>query len=139
MDTKKLGSNIRKFREEAGLSQQQLAERLGVSFQQLQKYEYGQTRLTVDRLMDISRLLHVPLLQFIPHEEIEETYGISAETETYAPFERVIVSPDEVKLIKYFRSLKNEKLRTTVLRQIKEWAEVYWDLESDFSSKNSEQ
>ena len=52
-----VGANLRRFRLEAGLSQQHLAAQIGVSFQQLQKYERGQNRITAGRLWQFSRIL----------------------------------------------------------------------------------
>lgn len=47
------GENIRKRRAEIGMSQEKLAERLGITFQQVQKYERGINRVSVSRLIDI--------------------------------------------------------------------------------------
>lgn len=52
-----LGEKLRARRILAGLSQQQLAEALGVSFQQVQKYEKGVNRLTLHRLEDAAKAL----------------------------------------------------------------------------------
>lgn len=47
------GMNIRKRRQKMGITQQQLADKLGITFQQLQKYEKGINRVSVSRLIDI--------------------------------------------------------------------------------------
>ena len=46
-----LGRMIRNFRQNAGLSQERLAEKIGVTFQQIQKYESGYTTLNIIRLL----------------------------------------------------------------------------------------
>jgi transcriptional regulator with XRE-family HTH domain len=56
---KRLAARIRKRRREAGLSQVQLAGRLGITFQQVQKYESGRNRISAGRLLDICRALEV--------------------------------------------------------------------------------
>jgi transcriptional regulator with XRE-family HTH domain len=49
-----VGSRIRKFRKDRGMSQAQLGEKLGVTFQQVQKYENGKNRVGASRLQMIS-------------------------------------------------------------------------------------
>ena len=56
-----VGSRIRKFRKGRGMTQAQLGEKLGVSFQQVQKYENGKNRVGASRLQMISTALDVPV------------------------------------------------------------------------------
>lgn len=60
-----IGKRVMMRRRERGLSQAALAERLDISFQQLQKYEQGQNRLTVSRLAKIASELKVPIGYFL--------------------------------------------------------------------------
>ncbi len=131
MNAKQLGRNIRRFREEAGLSQQSLAEQLNISFQQLQKYEYGQSRITVDRLMAIAQILHTSIAELIADSaDYPDTAGqsYSAEAERFGPFERVLVSPEEVQMLKVFRRIHSEKVRSMLLQQAKNWVETEREL-----------
>jgi len=59
-----IGARLRVRRRAAGLSQQRLAERLGVTFQQVQKYERGANRIGASRLYELSRVLDVPVSFF---------------------------------------------------------------------------
>lgn len=59
-----VGNLIRIYRVRAGLTQTQLAEKAGVSFQQIQKYEKGVNRVGVGRLTSIARALKVPITAF---------------------------------------------------------------------------
>ena len=59
-----VGERLRQRRVLLGLSQHQLAESLGVSFQQLQKYEAASNRISVSRLHQLARTLDVPLVWF---------------------------------------------------------------------------
>ena len=59
-----IGARMRTRRRQIGLSQAELAERLGVSFQQVQKYERGANRIGASRLFDLSRVLDVPVSFF---------------------------------------------------------------------------
>ncbi|MEA2865008.1 MAG: hypothetical protein QOC84_2964, partial [Bradyrhizobium sp.] len=59
-----VGEAIRVHRLIAGMSQKDLAERLGVSFQQVQKYEKGTNRIGASRLQQIANILQVPVSFF---------------------------------------------------------------------------
>ena len=59
-----VGSRIRMFRKGRSMSQAQLGEKLGVTFQQVQKYENGKNRVGACRLQMISTALDVPVGQF---------------------------------------------------------------------------
>lgn len=65
-----VGSRVRKRRNILGLSQERLSTQLGLTFQQLQKYESGRNRIGASRLYEISRLLDVPIEYF--YEEMSE-------------------------------------------------------------------
>jgi len=54
-----VGARIRMFRVDRGMSQTMLAERIGVTFQQLQKYEWGANRVGANRLSQIASVLDV--------------------------------------------------------------------------------
>lgn len=56
-----VGARVRELRIRAGLSQQALAERIGLSFQQVQKYEKGANRMGASRLIQIAAVLNVPV------------------------------------------------------------------------------
>jgi len=60
-----IGKRVMMCRRERGLSQAALAEQLGISFQQLQKYEQGQNRITVARLAKIASELDVAIGYFL--------------------------------------------------------------------------
>jgi transcriptional regulator with XRE-family HTH domain len=62
------GQRLRIRRTELGISQTVVAERLGVTFQQIQKYENGANRLSVGRLQQLTELLQVPLTYFFDNK-----------------------------------------------------------------------
>lgn len=64
ISNKTLGNNIRAARKLRGMTLQQLAAHLGVSFQQLQKYERGHDRISAVRLYDIAQTLDFPINLF---------------------------------------------------------------------------
>ncbi|MEL6682698.1 MAG: helix-turn-helix transcriptional regulator [Pseudomonadota bacterium] len=59
-----VGKRIRHRRWMSGTTQQQLAENVGIKFQQIQKYETGMNRVSASRLWDIAKVLNVPVSFF---------------------------------------------------------------------------
>lgn len=59
-----IGSRLRLIRIIRGLSQKELAQKLGLTYQQIQKYERGQDNLYARRIYEISRILEVPETYF---------------------------------------------------------------------------
>jgi transcriptional regulator with XRE-family HTH domain len=72
-----VGSRIRLRRTLLGMSQERLGEALGLTFQQVQKYERGVNRVGASRLFDLSRVLDVPISFFFDDlpEGLATTYG----------------------------------------------------------------
>lgn len=68
-----VGNRIRLRRTLLGLSQEKLAEMLGITFQQVQKYEKGMNRIGASRLWDMSNVLDVPVSFFFSGLTKEET------------------------------------------------------------------
>ncbi|WP_299353680.1 helix-turn-helix transcriptional regulator [uncultured Shimia sp.] len=67
-----VGKRIRQRRWLTGMTQQQLAEHVGIKFQQIQKYETGANRVSASRLWDISDALEVPVSFFFEGIDAEE-------------------------------------------------------------------
>ncbi|UWQ18920.1 helix-turn-helix domain-containing protein [Jannaschia sp. M317] len=65
-----VGKRIRQRRWMIGTTQQQLAEKVGIKFQQIQKYETGANRVSASRMWDIAEALQVPVAYFF--EGLEE-------------------------------------------------------------------
>ncbi|MBI1251516.1 MAG: helix-turn-helix domain-containing protein [Alphaproteobacteria bacterium] len=59
-----VGKRLRRRRRLLGLTQQQLAESIGIRFQQIQKYECGANRVTASRLYELAVALNVPVTYF---------------------------------------------------------------------------
>jgi transcriptional regulator with XRE-family HTH domain len=72
-----VGSRIRLRRTLLGMSQERLGEALGLTFQQVQKYERGVNRVGASRLFDLSRVLDVPISFFFDDmpESLASSYG----------------------------------------------------------------
>jgi transcriptional regulator with XRE-family HTH domain len=72
---KHVGSRVRMRRVLVGLSQERLGESLGVTFQQVQKYEKGTNRIGASRLQQISNVLGVPVSFFFEDAPAENASG----------------------------------------------------------------
>ncbi|MEO1330789.1 MAG: helix-turn-helix transcriptional regulator [Pseudomonadota bacterium] len=59
-----VGMRLRQRRWMLGLTQQQLGDRVGIKFQQIQKYETGQNRISASRLWDLARVCETPVSYF---------------------------------------------------------------------------
>ncbi len=75
-----VGSRVRARRILMGMSQERLADQLGVTFQQVQKYEKGANRVSASRLHDIGQILDV-----LPGYFFEELTGIKLSSQTQSP------------------------------------------------------
>ncbi|MBW1669689.1 MAG: helix-turn-helix transcriptional regulator [Deltaproteobacteria bacterium] len=124
MIDKKIGLRIKEIRKGWGLSQIELAERIGISFQQIQKYEKGTTRISVMRLQQISDALGVHITAFF--EEGEKTPMVSDFALRYAPSRDSVNLPgvvqplnkEEITLLKLFRNTRNKKVREGIIKQL---------------------
>ena len=67
-----VGQQIRHRRKLLGLTQQKLADTVGIRFQQIQKYESGANRVSASRLWDLSQSLNVPVTYFFEHLEKQD-------------------------------------------------------------------
>ncbi|MCG8440979.1 MAG: helix-turn-helix transcriptional regulator [Caulobacterales bacterium] len=68
-----VGKRLRRRRRLLGLTQQKLAESVGIRFQQIQKYECGANRISASRLYELSEALHVPIQYF--YDGLERVEG----------------------------------------------------------------
>ncbi|EJF93856.1 hypothetical protein MEE_01403 [Bartonella elizabethae F9251 = ATCC 49927] len=96
-----VGEKIRSKRKFMGISQNELGRQLGVSFQQIQKYEKGFNRVGAGRLQEIADILDVDISFF--YADISKKRNVSY------PCDAEISSKEEYFLVKSFRQLKPKK------------------------------
>ena len=77
-----VGGRVRLRRMLLGMSQEKLGEHLGLTFQQVQKYEKGANRIGASRLFDIARVLDVPIGYFF--EEMSEDTALKSPSQLLA-------------------------------------------------------
>jgi transcriptional regulator with XRE-family HTH domain len=111
---RKVGQRVRTRRLEIGMSQERLAELLGVTFQQVQKYEKGVNRIAVSRLWDISIALELPVSRFF---ETVSVRGVAEGRQEYV--DDALATPEGAQLMAMFASIKSQKLRRKVLELVK--------------------
>jgi transcriptional regulator with XRE-family HTH domain len=117
-----LGSRVRMRRVNLSITQEQLADALGISFQQVQKYENGTNRFSVGRLQQISDILQVPVPFFFEGAD-RRGVGPAAGRREWASGRRVRVSlaiSDGLALAKAFMQIGDMKLRRTIVEIIQE-------------------
>lgn len=68
-----IGINIRKNREKLGMTQKDLGDKINKSFQQVQKYESGQNKISADLLYILSVLFKKPVSEFFPDSQTKES------------------------------------------------------------------
>lgn len=105
-----VGLKVRKARKAMDMSQTELGNQLGVSFQQIQKYEKGSNRIGSGRLWEISRVLQVPIDYFF--DGIDDTVS----SETSVPWWLL-------DLAKQIESIKDEKLQKQIISLIEACSE----------------
>ena len=94
---------------ELGLSQEELGEKLGVSYQQVQKYENGKSELTVTRLQDMAIHLRTSMEFFFK--------GAKANKSTKVPTSRQ--SAREKQLVKLYRAIDDFAVQSALFQRIK--------------------
>jgi transcriptional regulator with XRE-family HTH domain len=120
---KHVGSRVRMRRMMLGLSQSQLANALGLSFQQVQKYEKGMNRIGASRLQQISEILKVAVPFFF--EGAPPMQGQSpAQTKAPSPqyVSDYLATSDGLKLTKAFMQIPNAKLRRSIVALVEQIA-----------------
>ncbi|WCA73030.1 helix-turn-helix transcriptional regulator (plasmid) [Agrobacterium tumefaciens] len=110
-----VGARIRLRRQLLGFSQSKLAEALGVTFQQVQKYEKGTNRVGASRLQAIAAVLAVPVSSFFESngEPVEHQPPLEND---FAVF---LASPDAVALNSAFAKIEDSEVRRKVVALVK--------------------
>jgi transcriptional regulator with XRE-family HTH domain len=113
-----VGQRIKIQRLTAGLSQAQLGEEIGVTFQQVQKYEKGANRLGIGRLTRVARALNVTVNSFFEGRDMIERI---VQTGGALPFS-LITHPHAFRLLQAYSTLKNEELRRSIVELVERLA-----------------
>jgi transcriptional regulator with XRE-family HTH domain len=102
-----IGDFIRFYRMRKGISQVKLGKNIGVSFQQVQKYEKGLNRVPSSRLLIIARILDVPMNAFFgeAHNDVTPLLALTGNRLTF-------------RLLDAFSQISNERYRDALVRMV---------------------
>jgi transcriptional regulator with XRE-family HTH domain len=121
---KYVGSRVRMRRLMLSMSQEKLGEKLGLTFQQVQKYEKGTNRIGASRLQHISQILKVPVSFFFDgvsgNSKQNEDGSSKAPVADYVS--DFLSSSDGLALTKAFTNIKDSRLRRRVVDLVEEIA-----------------
>lgn len=110
-----VGAKIQFQRKIIGMSQASLADALGLTFQQIQKYEKGSNRVGAGRLYEIAKLLKVPVSYFYDGYEGAES---SSDNSTFSSYE-LFHSKEAAGLLKMFYSIEDKQIRKSLMEVMK--------------------
>ena len=118
-----VGSRVRQRRTMLGMSQEKLGEALGLTFQQVQKYERGANRIGASRLHHISEVLDVPISYFF--EELSPSFtkkrGKKGLEEAQAEYEHDPMAKREtLELVRSYYKIKDPKVRRRIFELTKQ-------------------
>jgi transcriptional regulator with XRE-family HTH domain len=119
-----VGKRVRMRRMMLGMSQEMLGDALGVTFQQVQKYEKGTNRISASRLQRISDVLQVPVTFFFegaPHVGGQHDPQTSAPSPQYVS--DYLATKDGLQLTKAFMQIRDPKLRRSIVNLVEQIAD----------------
>ena len=115
-----VGNRVRMRRMKLGMSQEKLGHALGLTFQQVQKYEKGTNRMGSSRLQQVANILEVPVTFFFEDAPGQTKPGGKAPLPNYVS--DFLATADGLALTKAFMRIKNAKLRRTIVTLVDEVA-----------------
>ncbi|MGE0596898.1 MAG: helix-turn-helix domain-containing protein [Hyphomonadaceae bacterium] len=114
---RRLGQRVRSRRLEIGMSQERLAELLGVTFQQVQKYEKGVNRIAASRLFAIAGALEMPVAKFFDGLSDARASGVAESEDEY--LHDALATPEGMQLMTLFAAIKSAKVRRRVVELVR--------------------
>lgn len=119
-----LGARIRFRRKQLGLSQTQLGENLGLTFQQVQKYEHGSNRISAARLLDMARVMTVPVTYFYEEMigQLRDSLHSVGLAEGQDAFKHDSSADEATELLQAFSRIKDSSVRQNFLQLVKSLA-----------------
>ena len=124
-----VGGRVRHRRKMLGMSQEKLGEALGLTFQQVQKYERGANRISASRLYCISEVLNVPINYFF--EDIYHCFarerGKSGRAEVKAQLDDDLVRREALELARWYSQIKDPKVRRRIFDLIEQLGKLFPD------------
>ena len=117
---KSLGSRLRTRRMLAGLSAEQLAEKLRISVDEIRAYESGARRVSAVRLLELARALDVPPVSFFAEGDADRS-ATEEQKQSWARAGVYLTLPDQgVRLNRAFVAVRNPEVREAIIRLVNE-------------------
>ena len=120
---KHVGERVRMRRMLLGMSQERLGEKLGLTFQQVQKYEKGVNRIGASRLFDLAQVLGVPIQYFYDSMSTSVSGHLSAPGFADKPNDTYVAdflsSRDSVELNKAFARITDARIRRSIVDMVR--------------------
>src|SRR6516225_1911572 len=121
---KHVGARVRMRRKMLAMSQEQLADALGITYQQVQKNETGINRIAAGRLQQISHILQVPVAFFFEGAPNEAApHGSDGSALSTAQIDDFVSDSDGLRLIGAFMRIHNAALRRRIVMLVQEIAD----------------
>jgi transcriptional regulator with XRE-family HTH domain len=121
---KHVGSRVRMRRLMRDMSQSDVADALGLTFQQLQKYEKGSNRISASRLQHLSQILQIPVPFFFEGAPaasgIRSSVEKTAEASSFSYVDDFLATSDGLDLVKAFMCIEDAKLRRAIVLLVEE-------------------
>ncbi len=118
-----VGSRVRMRRKMLGLSQEKLGDKLGITFQQVQKYEKGTNRVGASRLKAMAEALDVPISYFFPDSPPQD--GQAGMQEDGAAYLTDFMSTsDGLELGRHFTRIQDSKTRRKLIELVRAIADA---------------
>jgi transcriptional regulator with XRE-family HTH domain len=105
-----VGQRVRTFRLQKGLSQEKLGDRLGLTFQQVQKYEKGTNRISAGRLQRIANVLGIPISDFFASHK----QGGVAQAELF----KLLDTAAALRLMRAYSRIREPRLQLAIMRLV---------------------
>lgn len=121
-----VGGRVRERRILIGMTQSKLGEALGLTFQQIQKYEKGTNRIGASRLYELARILDVSVLHFFDGLAVAASkVGVeTSATQKQGHLIDILASPDGVEFNRAFLNVDRAKSRRAILNLVRSLAAV---------------
>ena len=114
-----VGNRMRMRRLLIGMSQEKLGEMLGITFQQVQKYEKGSNRVSASRLYQVAKVLSVPVQYFFDELQGDSSGPGFAESRGADLISGALQSPEGVQLARIFSATTDPEKRKLIINTAK--------------------
>jgi transcriptional regulator with XRE-family HTH domain len=114
-----VGARIRLRRKLLGVTQQELAQALGLTFQQVQKYERGTNRVSASKLYEIARTLQAPVSFFFDEQDETAAPDSDAGTASEDSVSAFLMTTEGIELARLFPKIRRGAVRRAVLNFVR--------------------